>query len=520
MQLLIDIGLSILYFCLFLLVCAWTWRFWVMYVQQKAMNKLDWVMLEFKLPREIMKSPMATEVAIATLLQGGGIGDSYSRVFKGNLPAYSSLEIASLEGVIHFYIRTQKKFRQLVESNFYAQYPGIEIVVADDYTSAIRYHHLTKDVSMWGVSYKTSKTWKPVNPKTGEEYKDEKGEAYSMRADFLPIKTYVDYGLDKDPKEEFKIDPITPLLEVMGSMGKGEYMWYQLLVQDESVYDGKKKMPKFYVNEVSHEHLSLSDMAATFKKQMRIASWNKKGTKVVDQFNVPTMIESFIKKSDDEYEQEFTETEKDGKTIKIPKKKIAEYLETKPVPKKEMDLTFEEKEELESVNKKFSKPLALCIMRLIYVTKNENFNPAHIQNVLSYPKPFKGVNSIGPAFFSDPYAYPWQNWGKRRTAWRTEELFEAFVEREGFSPHVKGREELDKFEDRVFWSSNIRQRKLFRMIFESIFYPFDHPHADDAFTLNTEEIATLWHLPGAVASTPTLPRIDSNKGVAPVNLPL
>jgi hypothetical protein len=58
------------------------------------------------------------------------------------------------------------------------------------------------------------------------------------------------------------------------------------------------------------------------------------------------------------------------------------------------------------------------------------------------------------------------------------------------------------------------------MIYEAILYPFDHPSADQAFVLNLEELATLWHLPGATAGTPTLPRIDSNKGVAPVNLPL
>jgi hypothetical protein len=58
------------------------------------------------------------------------------------------------------------------------------------------------------------------------------------------------------------------------------------------------------------------------------------------------------------------------------------------------------------------------------------------------------------------------------------------------------------------------------MLFESIFYPFDHPQAKDAFVLNLEELATVWHLPGATVGTPTLPRIDSTKGVAPVNLPI
>jgi hypothetical protein len=127
-------------------------------------------MLEIKLPREIAKSPLATEMALGVFLQTGGIGTTFHRNFKGNLPIYSSLEIASLEGVIHFYIRTQRKFKNLVESTFYAQYPEIEIVEADDYTNAIRYHHLSKDVSFWGASYSTSKKWKPTNEKTGKKF--------------------------------------------------------------------------------------------------------------------------------------------------------------------------------------------------------------------------------------------------------------------------------------------------------------------------------------------------------------
>jgi hypothetical protein len=64
----------------------------------------------------------------------------------------------------------------------------------------------------------------------------------------------------------------------------------------------------------------------------------------------------------------------------------------------------------------------------------------------------------------------------------------------------------------------MQARKKWRMLYEALFYPFDHPHPE-VISLNLEELATLWHFPGAVAGTPTLPRIDSTKGVAPVNLP-
>lgn len=507
MQFLIDVGLALLYFCIFLLICAWSWRFWMMYINQKFLNSLEWVMLEIKLPREIFKSPFATETALASLLQGGGISHKYAKYFKGALPAYSSLEIASLEGVIHFYVRIQKKFRPLVEANFYAQYPGIEIVEADDYTKLIRFHHLTKDVSVWGANYKTKASWKPTNPETGKAYsksgakepKDD-GDKYSMRADFIPIKTYTDYGLDKDPKEEFKVDPITPLLEVMGGMGKGEYFWYQILVQDESVYDGTK-MPKFYVNEKTHDHVSLAEMATERKKQIRTSHHVIKGDTSVDEFGITKKVDGA--------------PDAEGKPTKVD----AKYLATKAVSKDETKLTQDEKDELEAINTKLSKPLALVVMRALYVTKKENFNAAHINDIISLPKPFNGFNSFFPKP-TDPYDFPWQNFMGRRVPWRTEEKFEEYVEREGFFPHIDKRESLDKWEDTVFWASSMKSRKLFRMIYEAVLYPFHHPQADDAFVLNLEELATLWHLPGAVAATPTLPRIDSNKGVAPVNLPI
>lgn len=510
MQFAIDIAFFLIYFLLFLLLCTWTWRFWMMYINQKFIDKLnaDSIMLEIKLPREITKSPYAMEVALATLIQGSGISNKFSRMWSGNLPLYSSLEIASLEGVIHFYVRLHKKFKPLVTANLYAQYPGIEIVEADDYTKLIRYHHLSKDVSCWGTTYTLGASWKPTNPETGKAYsasgkkepKDDK-DKYSMPADFLPIKTYVDYELNKNPEEEVKVDPITPLLEFMGSIKRGEYFWFQILVQDESAYNGTSKFPKHYVNTISHEHVSLSDMAKARKDQIRTDKFIKKGDPMYDKYG--------------DIEQKKAGKDADGNVIMVD----ALHPKTATVSKKDADLTMEEKEEIEAINRKLSKPLVCAVMRLMYVTKRENFDGRHVQNTLSFPKPYKGSNSFSATFNTDPYEYPWQKMGGR-DKWRAEEMFDSYVEREGFFPHIGGRETLDKWEDMIFNASTMKNRKMFRMIYESIFHPFDHPEKKEVFTLNLEELATLWHFPGAVAGTPTLPRIDSVKGVAPSNLPV
>jgi hypothetical protein len=492
-----------------------------MYTNQKHLNSLKWVLLEIKLPREINKSPFATELAIASLLQTGGVGDKLSRTFKGSLPVYSSLEIASIEGVIHFYVRIQTKFRPLVEANFYAQYPGIEIVEAEDYTSKIHFNHLSKDVSMYGINYRTLKKWAPINPKTGEPWMDGKKEK-EMPADFLPIKTYVDYGLDKDPKEEYKVDPLTPLLEMMGGIRKGEHFWYQILIQSEAVYDDRR-FSKLYVDP-DHNHISLADMAKLAKEKIRSSGWNIEGKKVVDEFGVPKIIDSYsYDEKTDTYTRNTTKQTRDGKEIDVPDQKVATYLKTKQTFKKETDLTPEEKDQLEAINKKLSKPLALCVMRAIYVAKKENYNGGdNIQKLLALTKPFIGANEFAPST-TTPYDYDWQNFRGRRIPWRSEEKFEEYVEREGFYPHIQigNRDTLDKWEDQFFWPLTMKHRKTFRMMYEAIFHPFEHPDPmKQAFVLNLEEVATLWHLPGATANVPTLPRIDSAKGVAPSNLPI
>lgn len=504
MQFLIDIILILSYSVALLFLVAWVLRLWKVYINQKFIDKFneDSVLLEIKLPREINKSPLATETAISSLLQTGSVGTNFDREWKGNLTAWSSLEIASIEGVVRFFVRANKKFRPLVESNFYAQYPGIEIVEADDYTKKMRYNHLTTDsVSCWAQTYKLTKSW-DVKNKYGENLKKKDGKNYDMPKDFLPIKTYVDFGLDKDPKEEYKNDPLTYILEFMGSVGKGEHVWYQIIVQDESNFNGKK-FPKTYLNEVEDERWSLSDMASQYKKQLRKAKTKKKGTPVENEYGGVRKV----RKEDGTYEE-------------------VVYEEDVEVSNNDLSLTNEEIEEVKAINRKLSKPLARVIIRLVYVADKQKYKFQYINNAVSLLKGYSGANSFRPAATADPYDYPWQSMGGKRVHWRTEELFDAYVGRAGLHPFYSSPNSdesvgsIDWWEDGFFYPYPSRYRKAFHLVYDILFHPFTKPEANDVIVLNLEEIATLWHLPGAVATTPTLPRIDSTKGVAPVNLPV
>lgn len=179
------------------------WRAWRRYIVASFNAKLEWVVLEIKLPKETYKSPKAMEVVLGAFYQTPGI-NWYEKYYLGKSRPYSSLEIVSINGNVHFYIRIIKTMRVTVETHIYSQYSTAEIHEVEDYTFKVPYLALD---SKWQLF--------------GSEFKFTKEDAY-------PIKTYVDYGLDKDPKEEFKVDPITSILEFMGSIGQDEQVWFQI----------------------------------------------------------------------------------------------------------------------------------------------------------------------------------------------------------------------------------------------------------------------------------------------------
>lgn len=123
----------------------------------------------------------------------------------GKVRPWFSLEIVSLGGEVHFYIWAHRKFKKFVETHIYAQYPHVEVYEVEDYAKKFPFD--PENYPFWATYFKCTK------------------------ADAYPIKTYIEYGLDKDPKEEFKIDPITPLVEYLGGLKKGEQAWFQILIR-------------------------------------------------------------------------------------------------------------------------------------------------------------------------------------------------------------------------------------------------------------------------------------------------
>jgi len=180
--------------------------FWLHYVQANFISGIEWVLLEIVPPRDVLRSPKAMELFITNALYHLSNKSGLEKYQLGAVWFWFSLEIASIDGQVHFYIRTPSRVKGLIETQMYAQYPQAQIKEVEDYTLAVDKITANSEYNLWGCEFKYTKP------------------------DAFPIKTYVDFGLDKDPKEEYKVDPISPVIELFGSIGKGEQMWMQIVV--------------------------------------------------------------------------------------------------------------------------------------------------------------------------------------------------------------------------------------------------------------------------------------------------
>ncbi len=184
-------------------VIAWKARLW--YMRAKFLSTRKPILLEVKMPRALVKSPRAMETALTDLWIDSGETTFYHRVWLGQVRPFFSFEITSFGGEVHFYIWTWSAWRGTIESTLYAQYPELEIVEAEDYASKFSYDpdkHL---------AFCTD--WR-----------------YEPRNDAYPIRTYVEFELDKDPKEEYRVDPFAQVLEFMSSLKGTEQAWLQIII--------------------------------------------------------------------------------------------------------------------------------------------------------------------------------------------------------------------------------------------------------------------------------------------------
>ena len=369
---------------------------WLHYVQARFISNFNWILLEIKLPKEIHKTPLAMEIVLNALYQSTSPMQWWDKYRKGKVKDWFSLEMVSVDGHVKFFIRTNISYKNIIEAQLYAQYPDIEIYEVPDYTRYVDYRGKEGDWDMFGTEYKLAKP------------------------DAYPIKTYVDYGMDKEGvKEEFKTDPLTSVVEYLGSVGKDEQIWIQILVQSASKNYKKKDGTK--------------------------GDWTDEGKDLVEK-----LVGRDKKEEDNKFQV--------------------------------MRMTKGEQEIVSAIERNIGKLGFECGIRAIYLAKKEKMDYGHIKALGGLLRPFTTNNLNGFKGYEQTYGwdFPWQDFNFIRLTAKKKKIFKAYKYRSWF--HL--------------------------------------PRKIKPFVLSSEELATIYHLPGGVAQTPTFGRIPSRKGEAPVNLPM
>ena len=346
-----PILLAIVLFALF-------WPLWINYIRSEFFASLKYAVLEIKLPKELLKSPLAMEVFLNSI-HNGSDGKKFAQYWKGEKRPSYSLELVSVEGIVKFFIRTEDRRKAGVISGLYAQFPGIEVHEVEDYTFGI--HFDKKESKLWGVDFK-----------------------FKNKSPYYPIKTYIDYKLDKDPKEEYKIDPLLPMLEFLGSVGPNQQIWIQYIIR---AHIAEQRHPDHW-----------------FKKY---DEWIEGSKKLVNEI-----------------------------LMRDPKTKVAGMKDEATGFTKLPTISKGEQEIAEAIERRISKLAFDVGIRAIYIAKKDVFDtPFGIGGVNSSFNQFSSEHLNGfktTGWISDFNGFPWEDFRGMRRAKKSKLVLEAYKRRSYF----------------------------------------------------------------------------------------
>lgn len=150
----------------------------------------------------------------------------------------------------------------------------------------------------------------------------------------------------------------------------------------------------------------------------------------------------------------------------------------------EMKLTTGERDVVSAIERKKSKQCFQCFIKYVYVAKRNVF--------------FGGAKGFGVSFFAQFGTQNLNNtkpWTPTTTKVQSPDIFTAR------RLYLKKRDLIENYRTR-----------------DPAFDPFDVEGA--TYYLNSEELATIWHFPGAAVPTASLQRVEMKKGAPPATLPI
>lgn len=310
---------------------------WIHMTRYQYWFSREYGLMEIQLPAEVTKSPAAMEVFLSSFWTSGGETTYFNR-FWGGVKSSWTLEIASNEGRISFYMYTLKAWQPAVEARLYGQFPDAQVRVIDDYVPKVAFN--LEEYDIWGAEY----------------MKD------SPQA--LPIKTYLDFELDKDTDNpDTKVDPITNILELMNNIGPDQYLWYQIIMRAHTKDDwyGFKNAKDHYVEEAN----------SAIKKIMAGAA-----------------------------------------------KRAGDVLKENDIVEGKMNalLTDNEKDKVKAMEHSFTKNAFDVGIRVLYIAKKEKFSGIWGAYLFRMFQVFKGLNQLGGkgGRAMVQFDYPWEDFGNIR----------------------------------------------------------------------------------------------------------
>ena len=374
---------------------------WFSFKRREWLKKTGSILLEIKIPKNTDKTPAAMEMVIEGIWEDV-IGSLTGAYLEGEVRDVFSLEMVSIGGEVKFFIWAFPKWKSIIESRIYAHYPGAEVTEVEDY--AVKVIFDPKKMNLWGI---TTRLVKP---------------------DAYPIKTYIDFELDKAGKEQEEIiDPLAPVLEYLGTLKPGEQAWIQIVIQ-------------------GHRKEGLQDTRLFSKPDWR-EGIKKEIKKIIEE-------EPFIKPGVGQ-------------------------------PASLFNLTKAQSDTITSIQRNSAKLAFDSTMRVVYVAPKEIYVRTRGVGIIGSMRQFgsKTLNGIRPHKFIPGIVYPWEDFLDIRRKYNQRTLLEAY-----------------------------KRRSFFNVPFKHVF--------GKPYVLTTEELATIFHFPGATVTTPTLIRVPSKRAEAPSDLPV
>lgn len=381
------------------------------YVWKEYKIRLDNIFLEVRPPRNLERSPRVMEQIFVALHGAYSTPSEFDKYFKGRIhqPLFA-FEIRGTDGEMRFYIRTEKRFRNMVEALIYAQYPEAEIDQVEDYASSVPQNIPNPEWDLWGADFEFT------------------------RDDAYPLRTYTKF---QEEVTKGMIDPLATLADVIAGLPPGQQAWFQLLIiplkDNEWQKNIKKTVDRLANREVKKESLAI---AKFFSEALAILVSSLK------HIFGPVQTEEEKRKEEQPLMWRLTPVEKDI---------------------------------LQAVEESYNKKAFITKVRFVLVGHRDAFKKDNRAGVLGFAYQFNDPNLNTLKTNNDTKTYANYFFVKARTLWAKKKIFSRYITRDNDGPNL---------------------------------------------LLNTEELATIWHLPDMSALSPAIGRIEAKKGGAPLNLPV